>query len=319
MFFIMDENTAEACFSLIKPDLYFEYHCFVLKPGEETKSYTQLLFLLEEMEKNCADRDALIVNIGGGVISDLGGFAASIYKRGIAYINIPTSLIGQIDAAIGGKTGINAFGLKNNLGSFYEAEKTIIYNGFLNSLNREVLFYSYAEIFKYALLSDKDFFNQMTENKAIDYRIGTSHIQKSLMTKQELCRKDFYDRGERKSLNMGHSLAHALESYFLEEKKQIHHGLAVGLGLILSLYFSKKMLAFPKNDYDKAMFFLSDYLAYYPKNIEVLRLVEFMKRDKKNKNRNIRFVILKGVGQPVIDYEIRLEELKYAIEKTFPC
>ncbi len=319
IFFIMDENTAEACFSLIQSDLDFEYHCFILKPGEETKSHTQLLFLLEEMEKNSADRDALIVNLGGGVISDLGGFAASIYKRGIAYINVPTSLIGQIDAAIGGKTGINAFGLKNNLGSFYEAEKTIIYNGFLNSLNGEVLFYSYAEVFKYALLSDKDFFNEMSETRAIEYQLLSEHHEKSINFKQELCQKDFFDKGERKILNLGHSFAHALEAYCVQEKIKMHHGLAVGLGLILSLYLSRELLAFPLKEYKKAMVFLSDYLDYYPRDIDATRIVELMKHDKKNTKGEFNFILLQEIGKAVIDYKISAEVIRNAIQKIYPC
>jgi 3-dehydroquinate synthase len=319
MFFVMDENTAETCFSLIKNQLDFEYLSFVLKPGEQTKSCSELLYLLEKLENYKADRDALIVNIGGGVITDLGGFAASVYKRGIAYINIPTSLIGQIDAAIGGKTGVNAFGIKNNIGSFYEAKKTIIYEGFLNTLPEELMFFSYAEVLKYALLSERSFFEEVTKNTVKDYSINSSHKKKSITKKQELCKKDFYDNNERKSLNLGHSFAHALEAYCVQENLKMHHGLAVGLGLMLSLYFSKKFLAFPKKDYDKAMFFLSDYLHYFPKQMEVLRLVELMKHDKKSKKGEFNFILLQKIGKVSIDYKISQKDLEYAIEKIYPC
>jgi len=306
IFILMDENSKKYCFSLFQKAIRFDYEIIVIKEGEQNKSFESLQYILKEMELKKADKQTIIVNIGGGVVSDLGGFCASIYKRGIRYINIPTTIIAQTDAAVGGKTGIDFLGFKNNVGSFYFAEKVIIYRDFLKTLPKEITYSSVSEIFKYALIGSRTLFEKMT-NIPFEKQIVTNEIiEESLRIKTKYTTIDPYDKNERKILNFGHTIGHAIETSVNETSETIHHGIAVALGLMVELDISKKIMGLPEKDFQVAMFFLSYYLRFIPKTISRDRILEIMKHDKKNKEDKILLVLIEAIASP--KYNIVVEE-----------
>ncbi len=315
IFIIMDENSKKYCFPLFEKAIRFNYSVIVIKQGEQNKSFESLQYVLKEMEESKADKQSIIINLGGGVITDLGGFCASIYKRGIKYINIPTTVIAQTDAAVGGKTGIDFLGFKNNVGSFHAAEKTIIYKDFLKTLPNEMMHSSFSEIFKYALIGDRDLFKKMTEMQLENFKISNEIIDSSLKIKTKYISIDPYDKEERKVLNFGHTVGHAIESAVNENGRTMHHGIAVALGLMVELDLSKKIMGLPEKDFQAAMKFLSYYKEFIPQEITRNRILEIMKHDKKNKEGQILLILIEAIASPKYDVVVEEQIISHSIEE----
>ncbi len=320
IFIITDKKCFDLCYPLISQTLPQETAVFILKSEEQFKTIETVIEIWDFLIKKQADRNSLIINIGGGIVSDVGGFAASVYKRGISFINIPTTLLAQIDASVGGKTGINFQNLKNQIGSISLPEKVLISSVFLKTLDSEEFLSGFGEMIKHALIFDKacyyeliNFINHDFPKK--NYQNLDLLIRKSVNIKIHFVKNDLNETGLRKTLNFGHTFGHAIESYFFKKGKPIKHGKAVIYGIICELWLSVKYLNFNISLFNKVS---SDLIRTYKKiNIpekDFPLIFRYMKHDKKNTNKNIKTVLLKDIGfaeyQNIINEEDIFESLQ---------
>jgi 3-dehydroquinate synthase len=319
--FLVDENVMKYHFEKInsvREKIGIRNNIYTLPSGEKYKSSDQYLKILAFMAENNYGRDSLIVAIGGGVTGDIAGFAASTYMRGIKLIQIPTTLLATVDSSIGGKTGINLFNKKNIVGTFYQPELIITDLTFLNTLPKEEVITGTGEIIKYAFLSDRNFYSDVFDSydSIVSQNINTllRIIPVCINIKSEIVTKDEQESGLRKILNLGHTFAHAYESYF---DFNIKHGNAVAAGIISSLY-----LSFQKGIINKVSL---DYFLKLPAKIKLISrtvpdadaIIKLMHSDKKNIDGRIKFILVKDIGETLIDVEAEKKEIKYAIMKTF--
>lgn len=318
IFVLMDANTKRYCHSLIAFNEYLKYsECIVIPAGEENKNLDTVSLIWEQLSLNGAKRNSLLINLGGGMVSDIGGFAASCFKRGMRFINIPTTLLSQVDASAGGKTGFNFMGYKNEIGVFSMPEKVIVCPEFLKTLSRKDFISGYAEMLKHALIWDENYLNDLMEYDLndIDYQTIANLVSVSVKIKQEIVDKDPEEKNIRKALNFGHTIGHAFESFALAEKKDLFHGEAVALGIIGELFLSCKLLNFPKDKYQKIRaYILNIYPEFKIENIED-KLFELMLHDKKNISEGVNFTLLKDVGDFVIENYCGKEEIIEALKQ----
>ncbi|OCA72249.1 3-dehydroquinate synthase [Chryseobacterium artocarpi] len=306
IFILVDENTHEYCLPVLlgnmETDLGFEI--LEIEAGEEMKNIqtaNQLWEILTEMQ---ADRKALVINLGGGVITDMGGFVASTYKRGIQFINIPTTLLSMCDASIGGKTGIDLMHYKNMVGTFVFPEQIFIYPKFLQTLPFKELRSGFAEMLKHGLIADKNHWNQLTQIHKLDVEAVTPHIQTSMDIKQDVVEKDFHESNIRKTLNFGHTIGHAVESLCLQQGNPILHGEAVAMGMIAEAH-----LAYLENliSEDDSKGIIENIQRYYPyldiSDFNDENITELLLNDKKNIDSKINFSLLSGIGSCTYDHQ----------------
>ena len=321
IFVIADENTFNYSFPEIKDIKGIDVKkTIILKTGDSQKNIESLTTIWKFLVEQKADRHSLLINLGGGVICDLGGFAAATFKRGISFINIPTTLLAQVDASTGGKTGINFLGYKNEIGIIRQAEAVIINTNLLKSLDKEHILAGFTEIIKHALLKDEKTFKKVLEYNIdkIDITSLNELIAESLMIKDSFVSADPEEKNIRKALNLGHTIGHAFETFAELNGNPILHGNAVAYGLVIELYMShlifgcnieivKLLSNFIMSKYEKFIFSESDFEM----------LLEIMSHDKKNKNQKISFSLLKVPGDVVIDVfcekKIIFEGLKYLL------
>lgn len=310
VFILTDENVAP--FWLL--EVVYWLHCdpavdIIIKAGEEHKNLQTVQRIWKTMLKHHADRNALIVNLGGGVITDLGGFAASTYKRGIKFINIPTTLLAMVDAAIGGKTGIDFGGGKNQIGTFAEAEEVIIDPVFLSTLPRRELLSGLAEMLKYGFISDANLLNTNLENYQ-DYILRCGEIKRGIVA------HDPTEKGLRKVLNFGHTIGHAIESHCLTTIHPLLHGEAVAMGMAAALWLSVKQCSLDKKvlkNYEKQLHTLLSEAEINLTDADEEYILSYLALDKKNKGEQPQFVLLEAVGKPVWDVEVDAEEVRSAL------
>ena len=309
VFIICDSNT-ESCSTILEDEVKFKNTFKItIQAGEENKNIDQVLRIWTFLNNNKANKNDWIVNVGGGMICDLGGFAASSFKRGISFINIPTSLLGMVDAAIGGKTGFNLHALKNNIGSFYPAKLVVCDAVFLKTLPEHELKSGFAEVIKHALISDYKFWNKIKNQSFEDYNFHEI-INFSINHKLNIVEKDPKENGSRKKLNFGHTIGHALESHFLSLNKTIFHGFAVAQGMAIEAFISYKLNHISKEKYTEIKEFI--FSIYQPIAInknDIKTLVGFMSNDKKNENTKINFTLLDDIGSAVYDKYISAEDI----------
>jgi 3-dehydroquinate synthase len=304
---ICDSNTQQNCLPKLLPALNGRpYSLYSFPAGEQNKTMETALLLLSDMLKKKHGRRTLIINLGGGVVSDLGGFVGSIFKRGIPFINIPTSLLGMADAAVGGKTGVDFKGEKNMLGTFTNPWAVFIWPEFLITLPQEEMRSGCAEAFKHGLIDNPGLWNLM-QQKGSQYL--DRMIFKSLEIKKKLVDRDPKDEGERKKLNFGHTVAHALESLYLKRGKDIIlHGDAVAAGMIIESFLSWKYGKLPKEEFDEIRTVL---WSQFPKiafdESDIDALFSFMENDKKNETSLVSFVLLENIGSAVINQKLSKE------------
>ncbi len=317
IFILVDENTYKYCLPVINKITTFNAKNIIkIKNGEENKNIDTIVFIWNFLSHNNADRYSLLINLGGGVVCDIGGFAASTFKRGIDFINIPTTLLSQVDAAVGGKTGFNFNGLKNEIGIINNAKYVFIDTIFLNSLDKENILSGFAEMIKHALIYDKKYYKELIN---LDIENTNSNefkkaVVKSIKIKNHFVKNDPFEQNIRKSLNFGHTFAHAFESLSLTKNQHLTHGYAVAYGIIPELYLSYKKLGFNYNDLIK----ISNRIIYiYGKfqfNLnDINKLINFIKHDKKNKNNKLMLTLLKNVGTVTTDNSCKDEELLEAL------
>ena len=317
VFILTDENVAP--FWL--PEVAHWLHCdpavdIVIKAGEQHKNLQTVQRIWKTLMKHHADRNALLVNLGGGVITDLGGFAASTYKRGIKFINVPTTLLAMVDAAIGGKTGIDFGGVKNQIGTFAEAEAVLIKPDFLMTLPKRELLSGMAEMLKYGFIADANLLNVNIENYK-DYILCAGDV------KRDIVAKDPTEKGLRKILNFGHTIGHAIESHSLTTKHPLLHGEAVALGMGAALWLSVKQCGLDEkvlHDYEKRLPMLLAEAELSLTEADVEPILQWLAHDKKNKGEKTQLVLLEAVGKPVWDVEVEPELVKacllYIINKV---
>lgn len=305
---LVDRNTNDHClpvFQSFLPDLV-HYDIIEVDPGEENKNIDFCIGVWKTMLDFGADRKALMINLGGGVVTDMGGFAASTYKRGIDFINIPTTLLSQVDASVGGKTGIDLDNIKNIIGTFAQPQAVFISTAFLKSLDDRQRLSGYAEVIKHGLIQDKSLYEQCKnlELSAVSAEI----IHRSVEIKNKIVTEDPKEKGLRKILNFGHTIGHAIEGYSLyNDQNPLLHGEAIAIGMICEAYLSAKYTGLSEGELkDITHTFLSKYPKYVFTAEQYDSFLSLMKNDKKNESNKIGFALLRRIGD--CTYNIYVEE-----------
>jgi 3-dehydroquinate synthase len=272
----------------------------IIPAGEKNKKIESVSKIWTFLSENGGDRKSLLINIGGGMLTDLAGFAATTFKRGIDFLNVPTTLLSQVDASVGGKTGINFGGLKNEIGSFKEPVAVVINTDFLKTIDKENFISGFAEMIKHGLiystahlaeLEDFDFDN-------IDYDLLQAIIKNSVNVKEYFVSNDLTENDIRKALNFGHTVGHAFESLAMEQNRPMLHGYAVAYGMIAELFLSKEKCGFGTDELEKVnKWLLQVYGKFEIQESDYDRLYEFMTHDKKNDSGRINFTLIPGLGE----------------------
>ncbi len=321
VFLLADENTARCCLPLISdcPQIS-SARIVTIGAGDECKNIESLSKVWEDMTMHGATRGSVLVNLGGGVVTDLGGFAAATFKRGISFVNIPTTLLSAVDAAVGGKTGINFCGFKNEVGAFAPAMAVIISAAFYSTLPYQELISGYGEVLKHALLDSPE---ALTEALLFDLQKADTHeisgiLRRSVEVKERVVRSDPYEQGPRRALNLGHTAAHAFEALAMKRSQHLAHGVAVAHGLVVALVLSHIRLGFPSAVLQQVAQFVK---TYYPAPIfgckDYAQLIEFMRHDKKNSSVDaINFTLLESPGEVRINCRPSEDEIKASLDIT---
>ncbi|GJM60264.1 3-dehydroquinate synthase [Persicobacter diffluens] len=312
---LVDENTAAHCLPIVKSFLPENILTIQIQSGEENKHLGTCQQIWQAMTDAAFDRKALLINLGGGVIGDMGGFCAATYKRGIRFLNLPTTLLSQVDASVGGKLGIDFGPYKNHIGIFKEPETVIVYPEFIHSLPQEELRSGYAEIIKHCLIQDADYWKVITQRQ-LQGQDWPAHIDHSVRVKYKVVTEDPTEKGLRKILNFGHTIGHAVESHFLNhENGRLLHGEAIAIGMIAESWLSITKGEIQESELKE----IQDYLlSIYGKvdlsqeNLEEIAL--HCLQDKKNDTGKIKASLLHQVGDCAFDIEITLAEVKAALQ-----
>ncbi|RKN80981.1 3-dehydroquinate synthase [Ulvibacterium marinum] len=307
IFILVDENTRKHCLTPFRNGLRTEFTFEVLEieSGEENKNIHTCVKVWNALSELDGDRKSLLINLGGGVLCDLGGFAASTFKRGIDFINVPTTLLSMVDASVGGKTGVDLGSLKNQIGVINQPRMVLILSDFLKTLEERQLQSGFAEMLKHGLIQDASYWD--TLKSVSDFKAMDTLIHTSVVIKNNVVLQDPREQNVRKILNFGHTLGHAIESYFLESEahETLLHGESIAIGMILEAYLSFKLTGLPKNQLeDIKTVFLSKYPKPEFQNTDIESILTLLKFDKKNAYGTINFVLLKHIGEPVVDVRI---------------
>lgn len=320
IFIIVDTNTHNFCYPyfIAKVETNLEIEIIEIEAGEAHKTIDTCVGVWNALSELNADRKSLIINLGGGVVTDLGGFVASTYKRGLEYINVPTSLLAMVDAAFGGKTGVDLNALKNQIGVINTAQMILVDTHFLSSLPQNEIRSGFAEMLKHGLIQSETYWNVLKDLSLSSHQDLDDLIYESILIKQNVVDQDPFENGLRKTLNFGHTLGHAIESYYLSNPKKLNllHGEAIAIGMVLATYISKEILDFSDV---KCQEIKTTLIKIFDK-VEIDKedfnpIIELLKHDKKNEHGNINFVLLDAIGKPrincLVDNDIIIKSLKY--------
>ncbi|WP_418513058.1 3-dehydroquinate synthase [Corallibacter sp.] len=316
IFILVDSNSHNYCLPMflsnVETDVVIEI--IEIEPGETNKTIDTCVGVWDALSELGGDRKSLMINLGGGVVTDIGGFIASTFKRGISYINVPTTLLAMVDASIGGKTGVDLGHLKNQIGVINSGEMVLVDTEFLKTLPHNEIRSGLAEMLKHGLIKSKAYWNKFTNLSDFNNINFDTLILESIIIKKDIVVSDPNENGMRKTLNYGHTLGHAIESYCLSnpQKNDLLHGEAIAIGMIMETYISTKESGFSMSDcdniketilniYDKISFSESDFAP----------IIELLKYDKKNEHGNINFVLLEEIGTPIVN---RTVDNKHIIE-----
>ena len=306
VYLLVDSNTEENCLPIFlqHSGLSIPLEVISIEAGEENKHLDTCMGVWESLSELGADRKSLLINLGGGVVTDLGGFVASTFKRGIDFINIPTTLLSMVDASVGGKTGVDLGPLKNQIGVINSPQMVIVDPHYLETLPGEEYRSGYAEMLKHGLIRDKEYWKILADFSAINTSDIEKHIFHSVGIKNEVVTEDPYENGLRKILNYGHTLGHAIESYFLTEKDKttLLHGEAIAIGMILEAYLSTKLCGLDQGQCEEIK---STFNSIYPpvdiSKQDIKDILALLIFDKKNSHGKVKFVLLEAIGKPVTD------------------
>ncbi len=320
LFILFDTETLHYCLPVITPFMNAydiaqparKIETLFIEHSDQAKTIETLTEVWQALSDRHASRHSLLINVGGGMVTDLGGFAAATFKRGIKFINVATTLLGAVDAAVGGKTGVNLGSLKNEVGAFAPAEAVLISTKFFETLDHVNLLSGYAEMLKHGLLSDKQHLSDLLDYDIEHWDTETllPLLETSVKTKQQVVRQDPFEKGLRKALNLGHTFGHAFETWCMRQGHPVLHGYAIAWGLVCELVMSNQQVGFPsqilydiaryvKENYGPLVFTCNDYPALY----------ELMTHDKKNEGDEIMFTLLHNVGDAALNYTASKDQI----------
>lgn len=318
-FILVDENTSRCALPLLasESEIMRESPTITVKAGDVNKNLDSVSAIWSALQRAGANRRSLLLNLGGGMVTDMGGFAASAFKRGIRFINVPTTLLAAVDASVGGKTGINFNGLKNEIGVFNEADSVILSTMFFPTLPVEELRSGYAEMLKHGLIDNVDNYNRL-----LDYRIEDadpdkllSLLKESVEVKRRIVIEDPFEHGIRRALNLGHTAGHAFESLAMRRNSPIPHGYAVAWGCVVELILSHLKTGFPSSRLNRFAHYIYETYGAFPLTCDDYpELIELMHHDKKNTDSSINFTLLREIGEIVIDCTVPESEIKTALD-----
>ncbi|WP_299819258.1 3-dehydroquinate synthase [uncultured Pontibacter sp.] len=306
---LVDENTLAHCYPALKPYLP-EHELIQVKSGEENKTLQTCEYIWQRMTELNLDRWSVLVNVGGGVIGDMGGFCAAVFKRGLYFVQVPTTLLAQVDASVGGKTGIDFHGLKNHIGVYKEPQAVFINPGFLQTLSPQQLKSGYAEIIKHWLIADAAAFQEQ-RHVGLFTEDWEELIRHSVSIKSEVVAADPLERGYRKVLNFGHTVGHAVESYLMDKPgRELLHGEAVAVGMLCEAWLSVNHELLPQEALDKIETFLVSIYEKVPlTEADIQSIAQFALQDKKNSRTTINCTLLNGIGKAVYDQPVTVQQI----------
>ena len=313
IFVLTDENTHRYCLALIDEALPNQYIEISIHSGEENKTLDTCSHIWQSLTDKQADRHALMINLGGGVICDMGGFCARTYKRGIRFWNIPTTVLSQVDASVGGKLGIDFGVFKNHIGLFSEPDIVFLDPIFFKTLPEDEVTSGFAEMVKHCLIRDNAGYERLkqTEIKKLDWQYW---IPNSVRIKKAVVEEDPHEKGLRKILNFGHTIGHAVESYYMGTDHALKHGEAIAIGMIAEVYLSIKNCDLKESTGENIInYLLRTFPAQKIKDKDVAEIVKLASHDKKNKDGRINAVLIKAIGNPTIDSVITEDEIQEAL------
>tara|TARA_R110002051_G_scaffold138575_1_gene211361 strand:- start:2996 stop:4075 length:1080 start_codon:yes stop_codon:yes gene_type:complete len=312
LFVLVDSNTHENCLAQFLQNVVTTQTIEIIEiePGEEFKNLETCEGVWSALSELNADRQSLLINLGGGVVTDLGGFVACCFKRGIDFINIPTTLLAMVDASVGGKTGVDLGPLKNQIGVISNPQLVLVDPVFLETLPEEELRSGYAEMLKHGLIHSKSYWDDVTSSSYSALKELGDLIHKSILIKNEVVLEDPFEKGIRKSLNYGHTLGHAIESYFMESpsKTRLLHGEAIAIGMILANFISTQLTGLNAHealDSAKAITKIYPFVQFDDSDIEAI--ITLLKYDKKNSHGSIYFVLLEDIGNVKLNQTVSNE------------
>jgi len=309
---LVDENTLRDCYPKIC-NILPKHFLIEIKSGEENKNLQSCQIIWQKMTKEALDRKALLLNLGGGVIGDMGGFCASTYKRGIDFIQIPTTLLAQVDASVGGKLGIDFQGFKNHIGLFRKPTQVWIWSDFLNTLPKEQWLSGFAEIIKHALIADAKHWEYLKTAKWEEIH-WNKIIEHSIKIKNAVVEEDFKESGKRKILNFGHTLGHAVETFFLQSPTPLLHGEAVVVGMILETYIALQKSLISEDFLEEVKNYIQKtYKLPLIEESQFEQIINLTLQDKKNKGSKVKGVLVEKAGQAIFDIDFETNEMKQAL------
>jgi 3-dehydroquinate synthase len=312
---IVDENTKTLCLPIVEQVIPNSF-VIEIQSGEEKKNLETCKTIWEGLTNSQCDRKSLVINLGGGVIGDMGGFCAATYKRGIDFVNIPTTLLAQVDASVGGKLGIDFMGFKNHIGVFAKPKKVFVDTVFLNTLPENELRSGFAEVIKHCLITDADYWETIS-SKDLKDQLWPEIVHHSIEIKNKIVTKDPFEKGLRKILNFGHTIGHAIESFFLvQNDNRLLHGEAVAVGMICEAYLSEKKCSFPLCATKKIESYILQTFgktSIPPEDID--SIVNLCLQDKKIEKGIINFSLLKEIGVPEFNVAVEQEEIRKVIQR----
>lgn len=318
IFILTDQTTHDMCLPKLQNFLCLKgAQSIVIKAGDTNKTLDSLAEVWTALSQGGATRHSLMINLGGGMVTDLGGFAASTFKRGIDFINIPTTLLAMVDASVGGKTGINFGGLKNEIGVFSESKFVIINTQFLDTLDHDNICSGYAEMLKHGLISDNKHWAELVGFNLAQPDLAQLQrmVAESIKVKERIVTEDPHEHGIRKALNLGHTVGHALESFAMKHGRPVLHGYAVAYGMVCELYLSARKTDFPTDKMHQTVRFILDHYGRLPYTCDDYpELLELMRHDKKNTSGIINFTLLGGIGDIRINQTATKEEKEEALD-----
>lgn len=313
LFVLTDTTTLQLCWPVVSPlPVLGKAQMITIGATDECKTLESLSHVWTCLQQGGATRHSLLVNLGGGMVTDLGGFAASTFKRGIAYINVPTTLLSMVDASVGGKTGINFGGLKNEIGVFNSSESVILDGVFLRTLSHDNILSGYAEMLKHGLISNEEHWNELLgfDLDRPDYNTLTQMVGTSVAVKERIVEEDPHEHGIRKALNVGHTVGHAFEALALEQGRTVLHGYAVAWGMVCELFLCAVRCGFPTERMRQAVQFIRHHYGEFAITCnDYPRLFEFMTHDKKNTAGQVNFTLLGNIGDIRINQTATREEI----------
>jgi len=316
LFVLVDENTAEHCLPRLREALQdYAFHTIQIRSGERNKDIGTCQLIWQQLMQQQAGRDALLLNLGGGVIGDMGGFCAGTFKRGIRFVQIPTTLLSQVDASVGGKLGIDFMQVKNSIGLFLDPQAVLIDPTFLLTLPPREVRSGFAEIIKHSLIQDAGQWGQLQQLQQLETADWIQLIPDSVAIKKRIVEEDRLEQGLRKALNFGHTIGHAIEGHALQTDAPLLHGEAIAIGMVCEAYLSHQLLGLGAQELQQISRYILDIYGHHPiEERHYPTYLQLMRNDKKNEGQAINFSLLEQIGQPRVNQQAEEQLIKESLD-----